>query len=206
MRAKLRTTGRAGPAPVPDPGPGVLLSLKEVAALCDLPTKVVGEWVLAGVIEPQVKGGKGRGRAAKFSVGQAYGLLTITGLAGTDVGRTPDSIWRVLYRKWAATPWPALEQLLGVRKDPWTEEELAKAMGPRRDPFSVLPEDEALLLALFRRFVRFRNVVRVKLGLGPERCAPLEAMGFEPPAMGGEVNRAPGRMGARARKRAKRAR
>lgn len=107
----------------------VLLRLADAAAILETDPQNIRNWVKAGVVRPSIRGGRGRGLSTYFSVGQVVGLILAGGYRKSPRGALLPFLQERI-EEYASWPWSALEGLLGLRTDDWTDEALAKAMAP----------------------------------------------------------------------------
>jgi hypothetical protein len=73
--------------------------------------------------------------------------------------------WEVVER-YSSWSWSALENLLNLRKDDHTDEELSKHLPKHGPEWDNMPgSDEQELIALVRRWGRLRRAIRQRMGL-----------------------------------------
>ncbi|MBI1915632.1 MAG: MerR family transcriptional regulator [Planctomycetes bacterium] len=143
----------------------MLFTTKEVAEICEVSAQTLRDWIAEGMIVPAVAGGKGRGCSHRFTAQQVLGIAVAVALWDSPRGcrRGYFAATAAHYNDWQ---WTALEHVLGLRKDEWSAEEFAKAVGPRSESLTadrLLPEDVEMVRRMVRMMERARDAIRERL-------------------------------------------
>jgi hypothetical protein len=145
-------------------GSPVTFSLGQAALICSIDVAILRQWIANDDLVPAIKGGRGRGNAHRLSVQQTIGLTVAAWYAGCCGSRWLDHETALAtIREYGVWPWSAVEQALGLRRDEYTEEALAKVLGksPKEE---MTPEVFGRVHKLFVRFMEIRDAVLTAQG------------------------------------------
>jgi hypothetical protein len=152
---QAKTAGEHGP---------VFLTVEEVSEPAGFgDPQLLRNWIATGsIIDPAIRGGKGRNNAHQFSCQQAIGLAMAK--AAVDAGHyTIRGPVRVLIEGCENTPWQVFDEWLRIPKTPWDQEEKVAASSRRMDPklTDILPEE--LCVEVCRRALRVMQAIDDKV-------------------------------------------
>jgi hypothetical protein len=164
----------------------VLFPLKEAADLCgDIKGQYLRDAVKRGLLTPVKRGARGRGHSHYFSVGQILGIQWVV---SKSWGLVRDR-WQLaemvkVIREHESWPWTAVENFLGLKRDAWSDEVLAKVLQPQprtQEEQEILDiilerpmpeEDWNRCLWLAKQRLRLRDAILIKLGRNPRITEP----------------------------------
>jgi hypothetical protein len=141
--------------------PNPIFSLAHTAQICKVKPQVLRDWVADGFIHPIVRGTRGKGCGHRLSVQQVVGICQAVAYWRSARGCRPNFI-KVVVTEFDQWPWPAIEHLLALRRDDWSEEDFYKAIGaaPSDGPLPVdHPDDIATRIAFVKMLLRLRDAI-----------------------------------------------
>jgi hypothetical protein len=149
-----------------------LLTAKEVADICSVPEQALRQWAGKGYVNPTIRGRQGRAAGNspschRYSIQRTLGITTAIWAYETPKGGLIPLFSEVVEQH-ARWPLIAVEQLLGLRDDEWSEDTLEETY--RRELRMSDPSlpDESLLpgtpkweyiLLLIKRMVKLRDAL-----------------------------------------------
>jgi hypothetical protein len=149
-----KNLGKCGP---------VLLTVEQVSGPVGMDPQLLRNWIAAGILEPPVRGGKGRGRTHLLSCQEAVGVAFCYAMTRADVFNRPRQVRHAmsLFEKMS---WDELDTWLKLPKDEWQEEERAakaarQGWKPVVDDLVHPPEWRAVLHDAFERMWRVYGVI-----------------------------------------------
>jgi hypothetical protein len=134
----------------------VLLTVDEVAKAVEMDPQLLRNYVAAGgIIEPVVRGSKGRAKPHLFSCQQGMGLAWAMACVDAGIFKVRGQV-RQLVEAALKDPWDEWERWLRSPDSPWDEEEQAvRALRRGRECPSWFPEE--VLLDICRRSLSARG-------------------------------------------------
>jgi hypothetical protein len=148
-----------------DPSGPVLLTVEELASAVEMDPQLLRNYVAAGgIIEPVVRGSKGRGKPHQFSCQQAIGLAMA--MACVDAGYfTMRGQVREVVEGFTTAPWDRLEAWYGMwktRNDPYQQESRAanKDLNLSPDWTDILPKQ--IVQDAARRMLKVFELIETK--------------------------------------------
>jgi hypothetical protein len=102
-------------------GTTLLLTLREAAPIIGVDYRKLRLWVHDQIVSPEVRGLGGRGYSSMFTVSQVYGLVLAKWLWLERYPQMRRSLFVEEYERYASMSWSAIEHVLGLRDDDWSE-------------------------------------------------------------------------------------
>jgi DNA-binding transcriptional MerR regulator len=109
-----------------------MLTTEEVSGACGLDPQILREWINNGLIEPAMRGGKGRGRSHRFSDKQAVGIARATVFYLSKWGLSRDGI-KSIVSDMEETPDGAMRAWIERVRDPYRQERFAELIAREED-------------------------------------------------------------------------